>query len=261
MRVRSTALLAPRAFGCAVFRSGRAARIAIAFWPGVLTALGSLGIGLGAALVVTLIGIVAGILGLGSIPSTEPGHLVTGSAELAFYLAGGGFAWAILRRLRPGALRSLRRSDGRAVAAGLGALLVIRVATAAGLMFTGQAHHVQSGFENFNVVSAVPAVTLIASVLAALAMVVAGPVAEEIVFRGLVFGALARPLGVFGSALLSAALFAGVHGDPVLFPTLAGVGFVAALSYAATGNLGVPIVLHAANNVLGAFVLIAGSFA
>jgi len=49
MRVRSTALLAPRAFGDAVFRPELARRIAIGFWPGVLTALGSLGIGFAAA--------------------------------------------------------------------------------------------------------------------------------------------------------------------------------------------------------------------
>jgi len=185
------------------------------------------------------------------VPSTEPGHLVTGSAELVFYAAGGWFAWVILRRQRPGALRPLRRSEGRVMLIGLGALLVIRVATAAGLLLTGQSGHVQSGFENFDVVSTVPAVTALAVALAALTMVVAGPVVEEIVFRGLLFGALARPLGVLGAALISAALFAGVHGDPVLFPTLAALGFVCALSYAATGNLAVPIVLHAANNVLG----------
>lgn len=260
MRVRSTALLAAPAFGCAVFRSGRAARIAVSFWPGVLSALGSVGVGLIAAFVATVIGIVAGILVLGSVPSTEPGHLVTGGAELVFYAAGGWFAWAILRRLRPGALRPLHRTDGRIILYGLGALVAIRVATAVGLTLTRQSAHVQSGFENFSVASSVPGITAVAVVLALLTMVAAGPVVEEIVFRGLLFGALARPLGVFGAALISAALFAGVHGDAVLFPTLAALGFVSALSYAATGNLAVPIVLHAANNVLATIALIAGSF-
>ena len=50
-----------------------------------------------------------------------------------------------------------------------------------------------------------------------------------------------------------------MHGDPVLFPTLAALGFVNALAYAATGNLWVRIILHALNNALGAALLIAAS--
>jgi membrane protease YdiL (CAAX protease family) len=84
------------------------------------------------------------------------------------------------------------------------------------------------------------------------------------VFRSLRAGRIA--IGFWPGVLtalgsLGIGLFAGIHGDAVLFPTLAGLGFVWALSYAATGNLAVPIVLHAANNAVGALALIAGSFA
>jgi membrane protease YdiL (CAAX protease family) len=89
--------------------------------------------------------------------------------------------------------------------------------------------------------------------------VVIAPIIEEIVFRGLLFGALAARLGIVGSALVTAVLFGAVHGDPILFPTLAALGFVAALAYAATGNLWVAIILHALNNALGAIFLIGTS--
>jgi membrane protease YdiL (CAAX protease family) len=50
-----------------------------------------------------------------------------------------------------------------------------------------------------------------------------------------------------------------MHGDPVLFPWLVTVGLVNAFAYAATGNLAVPVVLHALTNCLGATILIESS--
>ena len=43
-----------------------------------------------------------------------------------------------------------------------------------------------------------------------------------------------------------------MHGDAILFPTLAALGFVSAIAYAATGNLWVSVTLHAFNNAIGA---------
>ena len=67
---------------------------------------------------------------------------------------------------------------------------------------------------------------------------------------------MAGRIGIIAGAILTAIIFGLVHGDPVLFPTLAALGLVTALAYAATGNLWVPITLHILNNALGAAFLV-----
>ncbi len=147
--------------------------------------------------------------------------------------------------------RRLRGGDVRAILIGTGALFVVRIGTAFQLVATHQTNHVQSGFEHFDVVGKAPDITVLSIALAALAMVVVAPVAEELLFRGLLFGALAPRIGVLAAALVSAVLFGAAHGDPILFPTLAALGFVSAIAYAATGNLWVSVTLHALNNAVG----------
>jgi membrane protease YdiL (CAAX protease family) len=234
-------------------------RIAIPFWRGVLYALASIAIGFAVMMIAMIVMIFAVVLATGNTPSMNPGHPVIAAAEVVFYIAGGLFAWWGLRQtsLRP--FRKLTRRDGRAILLGIAALFLVRILTGVLLVLSNQTKHVQAGFEHFDVSSKTPGITPIAVSLAILSMVVIAPIVEEIVFRGLLFGALAGRLGILGSALITALLFGAVHGDPVLFPSLVAIGFVAALAYAATGNLWVAITLHALNNSLGAIFIIATS--
>ena len=243
----------PRAFTRADGRE----RVAIPFWGGVLYALGSIAIGLLVMTVAMIVMIFAVVLMTGNMPSLNPGHPVIAAAEVIFYAAGGWFAWWGLRKTGIPALRKLAGNDVRAILAGVAALFVLRIGTGVLLVLTGQTKHVQAGFEHFDVTSKTPTITTISISLAVLSLVVIAPIVEEIVFRGLLFGALAARLGVVASALITALLFGAVHGDPVLFPSLAAMGFIAALTYAATGNLWVAIALHALNNALGAVFLLA----
>ncbi len=236
-------------------------RVGVPLWDGILSAFGSIAIGFLAAFLAMVPIFFAAVLTLGTLPSTSPGHPLLSVVELVFYAAGGWFAWNRLRAVRGRALRRLTAADVRVLAFSIGALLVVRVATAFELVLTNQTKHVQSGFEHFSVATHVPALTAISVGLALLGMVVLGPLVEEIVFRGLLFGALAPRLGVLGAAALGAILFGAAHGDLVLFPSLAALGFVAALSYAATGNLTVPVALHVFNNVFASAILVAGSLA
>jgi membrane protease YdiL (CAAX protease family) len=236
-------------------------RIGIPLWDGVLSAFGSIAIGFLAALLAMVPIFFAAVLTLGTLPSTTPGHALLSVVELVFYAAGGWFAWNRLRGARGRPFGGLTAADVRVLALSIGALLVIRVATVFELVLTNQTKHVQSGFEHFSVATHVPALTTISVGLAVLGMVVVGPLVEEIVFRGLLFGALAQRLGVLGAAALSAILFGAAHGDLVLFPSLAALGFVAALSYAATGNLTVPVLVHVFNNAFASAILVAGSLA
>jgi membrane protease YdiL (CAAX protease family) len=245
----------PRAFT----REDGRERIAIPFWRGVLFALGSIAIGLSVMTVAMILMIFAVVLITGNTPSMNPGHPVVAAAELVFYAGAGWFAWRGLSTTGVQPFRKLTRRDGRAILIGVGALFLVRIATGIVLVLTDQTKHVQAGFEHFDVTSKTQAVTATGAALAVLSLVVIAPIVEELVFRGLLFGALAGRLGVLASAIVTALLFGAAHGDLVLFPTLAAMGFVTALAYAGTGNLWVAIALHALNNALGAIFIVGAS--
>jgi membrane protease YdiL (CAAX protease family) len=216
-------------------------------------------IGFAAAFIATIALIFAVVLTTGNMPSLTPGHPLVAATELIFYAVSGWFAYRRMRTTGHNPFRRLHPTEVRAILLGVTALLILRIGTAAQLILTNQTKHVQAGFEHFDVVTKAPTLTTLTVGLAVLSMVILGPIVEELIFRGLLFGALAPRLGVLASALITALIFGAVHGDLVLFPTLAALGFVAALAYAATGNLWVPITLHALNNALGAVFLVGAS--
>lgn len=96
-----------------------------------------------------------------------------------------------------------------------------------------------------------------ASVVVALAAVsVAAPVAEEIIFRGLIFR-LARDRWGCGRAVALSALFFGVvHWQPWSLFGLVGLGVLLALLYHWTGSLLVPTVAHGAHNAVSLALLL-----
>jgi len=81
----------------------------------------------------------------------------------------------------------------------------------------------------------------------ALLAVVAAPIFEEFIFRGLIFAGLRRTLGLTASLIASAAIFALVHPPPAVIPVF-GLGVAAALAYEATGILLAPMLVHALYN-------------
>lgn len=92
-----------------------------------------------------------------------------------------------------------------------------------------------------------------ATVLAILLAVVLAPITEEIVFRGVLFRALADKLGMWPAAILSSAVFAVIHfevlfSQPLALVGLFTVGLLLAIAYHRTGSLLVPIVGHAVFN-------------
>ena len=234
-------------------------RVAVPFWNGVLSAVAAVGIGFVVAFVAGIVLTIAVVLATGHAPSVKPGHPFAVAIELTMYAAAGSFAWWRLAKAGRNPFRPLRSPEIRAILLGVSALVVLRVGTGIQLVLTHQTKHVQAGFEHFDVVTRAPAVTAIGVTLGVLTMVIVAPLVEEIIFRGLLFGAIVQRMGVLASALITALLFGLIHGDPVLFPTLAALGFVTALAYAATGNLWVPITLHALNNALGAVFLVGAS--
>jgi membrane protease YdiL (CAAX protease family) len=82
--------------------------------------------------------------------------------------------------------------------------------------------------------------------LAALA-VVAAPIFEEFIFRGLIFGGLRRSLGFGAAGVASAAIFAIVHPPVSVVPVFV-LGLCTALIYERTRMLAAPMIVHAVYN-------------
>jgi membrane protease YdiL (CAAX protease family) len=77
--------------------------------------------------------------------------------------------------------------------------------------------------------------------------VVAAPIFEEFIFRGLIFGGLRRSLGFAAAAVASAAIFAVVHPPASVVPVF-GLGLCTAFVYERTRTLAGPMIVHATYN-------------
>jgi membrane protease YdiL (CAAX protease family) len=94
-------------------------------------------------------------------------------------------------------------------------------------------------------------------VLGALLLVVVTPIAEEVFYRGLLFGSLWPRIGTGWGAVISAALFGASHaaGGAVLVPILFVFGLFQAFLFRWRRSLAAPIVAHGTFNLI-AMVLI-----
>jgi hypothetical protein len=97
-------------------------------------------------------------------------------------------------------------------------------------------------------------------VLAAIIVVVATPLAEELLMRGALWGALEHhrvPPWVI--LVLTAVVFAYLHGEPTRTIALLAQGLAIGLARMRTGRVGASLVAHAANNLPPALLLFTGS--
>ncbi len=83
-----------------------------------------------------------------------------------------------------------------------------------------------------------------------LLIVIAAPISEEFCFRGMLFGGLRTRLPRLAAALLSGAIFGGLHATTGVsaIPPLIVFGFLLALLYEKTGSIIPGILLHMLNN-------------
>lgn len=77
---------------------------------------------------------------------------------------------------------------------------------------------------------------------------VVGPVAEEIFFRGLLYGSLRGRIGIGRALLLTAFLFACLHTDAVSFVPIFALGLLFGWVYEKTGSLAAPAAIHVLHN-------------
>jgi len=81
------------------------------------------------------------------------------------------------------------------------------------------------------------------------------PVIEEILFRGLFYGAFEKRWGIRGAILGSAFVFACVHLQVVGFVYLFCIGVILAWARWRSGSLGLPIAIHGLNNATALLAL------
>lgn len=88
------------------------------------------------------------------------------------------------------------------------------------------------------------------AVLLVVMVCVAAPVAEEVLYRGLLLRSLEQRYGVVWAVGVSSVVFGAMHFQLVQLPGLALFGLVAAVLVVRTGRLGTAILAHVAFNVV-----------
>jgi len=88
-------------------------------------------------------------------------------------------------------------------------------------------------------------------VVLAVVVIVGAPIVEEIVYRGVVQPGLVASWGRTAGIVVTAALFAAIHMQPVEFPGLFAFALVLGWARHSTGTIGMSIVTHMAFNATG----------
>ena len=225
---------------------------------GVGLSVGAIAVYLGTQLVLQLVvGLV--LLGTGLVDPLLLDPTAGGASLLVLVvlsqIAGLLAAVGLLRRrgvpLRPvvGPMRPVARHVG--IGVGLGLLAIIGSTLLVSLLVT------LTGSEATpeQVLTEGIADTPVQLLLAVLAAVVMAPLAEELLFRGLLHRGLRRRMRIVPATLVSSVLFAVVHIDvavsqPLALVGLTFVGVILALAHERTGSLLVPVVIHATHNAV-----------
>lgn len=84
-----------------------------------------------------------------------------------------------------------------------------------------------------------------------LAGIVIAPLVEEIFFRGFLFTGLREKYGWIPAALISAALFAAVHLQPLTMPPIFLMGLIFAYLYQRTESIWPAVIMHFSINTVG----------
>lgn len=90
------------------------------------------------------------------------------------------------------------------------------------------------------------------------AVVVVAPLAEEVMYRGVLQRALAERLGTVGAVVVTSVIFAAAHGQVILVPGLFVFALVLGFLAVRFDGLVTPIVAHAAFNATTVVILLSG---
>jgi ABC-2 type transport system permease protein len=199
-------------------------------------------------------GVIAAMLffvaeGIMAVFLMDRGHHLSGGALLTAYSSAGALTYVLVRytywRAKTAGVPAILgagvgRAAGWGAVTGLGAALG-GVAYLYSLRRLGLMQDVMSQ----------SAAGLSHSAWIPLLAILAAPLFEEFIFRGLILGGLRRSLGAIPSIAASAAVFAIVHPPASMIPVF-GLGLFAGVAYDRTKMLLAPIIAHALYN---AFVI------
>lgn len=179
------------------------------------------------------------LVGLGGMGSAEAMVIAFGLAGIVVYCVMR-LAYMLTRAREVPAM--LNGSAARALAWGGGGGVV---AAACGLAYL-------SGMRGMGWFDDAGALPQLDPLWLALLAVLAAPLCEEFIFRGLIFGGLRRSLGLLPSIMMSAALFAILH-PPVSMAPVFALGVCTAYVYDRTRSLLAPVLVHAIYNAVVLF--------
>ncbi|MEJ2890421.1 CPBP family intramembrane glutamic endopeptidase [Actinomycetospora aeridis] len=189
-------------------------------------------------------GLVAFVL-LAEAPPAPVLALVT--VAVSGIAAFGAALLALGVRVRSWAAIGVRTVSGRwllvGVAGGVGAWLVNRVIVVSYVLLSGDTSNPQAGL--------VPGVTDGAGTLALMMLLgaVAVPIAEELLFRGVLTTALGR-YGAWVAVIASSLVFALAHGVSIVLPAAFVLGVLNAVMLRRSGSVWPGVVAHGVNNAL-----------
>ena len=186
----------------------------------------------------------------------DPATLIPASAALLWQLVADALCLAFLGWY----LRRVRRLPPRRIGLGptdRGWLLSAPIPIAAGcivanVIYSGAFLLVKGELPEFLMTGMLTQLDSPAEIaLAALLALLVAPLAEEAVFRLVIFGSLRRKLRPGAAIWLSALIFAAYHADPAAFVPLIILGVAFAWAYQRSGSILVAVITHVAFNVLG----------
>ena len=91
-------------------------------------------------------------------------------------------------------------------------------------------------------------------------VVILGPIAEEIFFRGFSYNVIKKRWGPQAAAILTAAVFAGLHANLLGFLPIMALGILLVYVYEKTGSLIPAITIHIVHNGLMITFLFLGRY-
>lgn len=203
-------------------------------------------------IVVTVGAILVGLLFAVRVLGWQPDPGAVAAAILAVLtLSAAGIVWLVVKRSGLTA-RSLgfRRPSWRLlhllwqIPATMAAAVVVNMVVNTVFLSGGGTAGVESSAEDLQSMCG----GVLALVVLLLLVAVITPLWEEVVFRGILFQALARRMPWFLAAVIGAAVFAAVHLVPAVLPYVFVLGLAACLLFRFHRNLWAPIILHIVNN-------------
>jgi len=178
--------------------------------------------------------------------------------------ASFGVMWLLSRTRGSGSLAAdvgliVRGADWWGVPAGMGLQLVIAVITAPLIVWLFPDGPPEQGIAEI----AGQSRSLLEQLAVFIAVAVAAPLIEEMLFRGMLLSWLTRRMRNWPAIVVSAAVFAGVHLlDPnaiAVVPGLFLLGIVLAWVALRRGDLSLPVAIHSGINLLAAITILYGA--